>query len=217
MPERIDLEAGAIGAAPPAEQGDGAALLGHIAAHADVVIYRFRLTGEPRLEYISEAIATLVGYTPTECYADPRLVRTLIHADDVAMMAGAVEASGGSVGEIQLRWVHRDGHIVWTEQRFVVTRAADGTPLVVDGVVRDVTPREQARQERLGLLEQPEPAHSSSGSAGTARIVLADDHDLTRAGLRTVLAEDRRLRVVGEARNGREAVALVQRLRRSSC
>jgi DNA-binding NarL/FixJ family response regulator len=42
--------------------------------------------------------------------------------------------------------------------------------------------------------------------------VLADDHDLTRAGLRAVLGEDPRLQVVGEARNGHEAVALVQQL-----
>jgi PAS domain S-box-containing protein len=209
MPNGIPSEAGASGAAPLSEQQTRAALLGDIVANADVVIYRFRLGDDSQLEYISDAIATLVGYTPAECYADPQLMQKLIHADDAEAMARLLETSNGSVGELQLRWVHRDGHVVWTEQRFVVTRTADGAPLVVDGVVRDVSSREQARQERLRLLEQAEPVRRTTESA---RVVLADDHDLTRAGLRTVLGEDSRLRVVGEARDGREAVTLVQQL-----
>jgi DNA-binding NarL/FixJ family response regulator len=44
------------------------------------------------------------------------------------------------------------------------------------------------------------------------RIVIADDHDLTRAGLRSVLAQDPALELVGEARTGREAVDLARAL-----
>jgi DNA-binding NarL/FixJ family response regulator len=39
------------------------------------------------------------------------------------------------------------------------------------------------------------------------RVLLADDHTLLRQGLRRLLAEDPRLRVVGEAASGTEAVA----------
>jgi DNA-binding NarL/FixJ family response regulator len=41
------------------------------------------------------------------------------------------------------------------------------------------------------------------------RIVLADDHQLLRAGLRSLLATERDLEVIGEASDGREAVDLV--------
>jgi DNA-binding NarL/FixJ family response regulator len=44
-----------------------------------------------------------------------------------------------------------------------------------------------------------------------ARVVLADRVDLIRAGLRSALGTDSHLHVVGEARDGREAVATVQR------
>ncbi len=47
----------------------------------------------------------------------------------------------------------------------------------------------------------------------TARLVIADDHDLARAGLRTMLSGERGLEVVGEASNGREALALCRRLK----
>lgn len=44
-------------------------------------------------------------------------------------------------------------------------------------------------------------------------ILLADDHEPVRQGLRTLLSEDAQMRIVGEARNGREAVDMARRLR----
>jgi len=41
------------------------------------------------------------------------------------------------------------------------------------------------------------------------RVVLADDHQLVRAGFRVILSTEDDLEVVGEAGNGREAVAIV--------
>lgn len=50
-------------------------------------------------------------------------------------------------------------------------------------------------------------------AAGTVDIVLADDEELVRAGLRAVLEAQGDLRVVGEAADGAEAVALTRTLR----
>jgi DNA-binding NarL/FixJ family response regulator len=49
--------------------------------------------------------------------------------------------------------------------------------------------------------------------AGSARLVLADDHDLVREGIRAVLEGEPDLAVVGEASNGREAVEVCRKLR----
>ncbi|MBL8982230.1 MAG: response regulator transcription factor [Gemmatimonadetes bacterium] len=43
------------------------------------------------------------------------------------------------------------------------------------------------------------------------RVVLADDHTIVRAGLKAVLGTARDIDVVGEARDGKEAIALVDR------
>jgi DNA-binding NarL/FixJ family response regulator len=43
-------------------------------------------------------------------------------------------------------------------------------------------------------------------------VVIADDHELARAGLRSVLAETPGLEIVGEAADGRQAVELCRRL-----
>jgi len=45
------------------------------------------------------------------------------------------------------------------------------------------------------------------------RVVLADDHTVVRAGLKAVLGTAKDIDVVGEARDGKEAVALVERFK----
>jgi two-component system, NarL family, response regulator LiaR len=49
--------------------------------------------------------------------------------------------------------------------------------------------------------------------SGSARLVLADDHDLVREGIRAVLEGEPDLAVVGEASNGREAVEVCREVR----
>ena len=48
--------------------------------------------------------------------------------------------------------------------------------------------------------------------AGPARLVIVDDHELARAGLRSMLAGERGLSVVGEAENGQRALEVCSQL-----
>lgn len=50
-------------------------------------------------------------------------------------------------------------------------------------------------------------------SGDLIRVVLADDHTVVRAGLKAVLSTAKDIDVIGEARNGSEAVALVDRFK----
>jgi DNA-binding NarL/FixJ family response regulator len=50
-------------------------------------------------------------------------------------------------------------------------------------------------------------------SAAPARVLLVDDDDLMRAGLRSVLSSDDTIEVVGEAGDGRQALGSVRELR----
>ena len=44
------------------------------------------------------------------------------------------------------------------------------------------------------------------------RIILADDHGITRQGLHSLLENEPDFEVIGEAENGREAIELVRKL-----
>jgi two-component system response regulator NreC len=46
----------------------------------------------------------------------------------------------------------------------------------------------------------------------STRILLADDHGITRQGLRSLLEKESDIEVVGEAENGREAIDLVRKI-----
>jgi DNA-binding NarL/FixJ family response regulator len=49
-------------------------------------------------------------------------------------------------------------------------------------------------------------------SEDVIRIAIGDSREAMRAGLRTMLSSDENIRVVGEARNGRELLAIIQQL-----
>jgi DNA-binding NarL/FixJ family response regulator len=53
----------------------------------------------------------------------------------------------------------------------------------------------------------------SGEGAVSMRLLIADDHALVRSGLRSMLEREPGIEIVGEARNGREAVELCRSLR----
>src|SRR2546423_7078776 len=57
-----------------------------------------------------------------------------------------------------------------------------------------------------------QPGVGYNARMSTIRIILADDHDVVRAGLRGVLDRLPNVEVVGEAENGRDAVELARKL-----
>jgi DNA-binding NarL/FixJ family response regulator len=57
------------------------------------------------------------------------------------------------------------------------------------------------------------PPSPNGSSAGPIRVVLADDHALVRAGMRSLLGGMAQVEVVGEAASGEEALVLAERER----
>lgn len=117
-----------------------------LAEAAPDVIYRYRLTPAPGFDYVSSAIAAVAGYTPADCYADPDALLRLVHSDDRWLVARLRAAPEQARSPLMLRWVRRDGRVIWVENRFVPVRDEGGAIIALEGIVRDVTDRVQAYQ-----------------------------------------------------------------------
>ena len=124
-----------------------------VADRSPDLIYRYRLHPTPGWEYLNPAAEALTGYTPSEILADVEIGRSLVHPDDRRILGEVVEGSRSADDSLSIRWVRRDGEVIWTEQRVALVREVDGRPVEVVGVARDVTAA-RAVEERLRALER---------------------------------------------------------------
>jgi PAS domain S-box-containing protein len=108
------------------------------------VLFRARLVPSLAFEYVGPAITDMCGHAPEEFYRDPGLAQRMVHPDDRHLVAD-LPASAVLEGLV-LRWVHRDGHVVYTEPRSIVISDQAGVPIAIEGVVRDVSARVRAEE-----------------------------------------------------------------------
>jgi hypothetical protein len=123
-----------------------------LAEHAQDVIFRYRLLPEPAVEYLSPAVTAILGYRPDELLAGPDLLFSLVDPEDRAAFEASWRAP--EPGTLTIRWLRRDGRTAWTEQRAVAVTDEAGRLLAVEGILRDVTDRVLAEQERARLERQ---------------------------------------------------------------
>ncbi|MGQ9709168.1 MAG: GAF domain-containing protein [Anaerolineae bacterium] len=128
------------------EREEQEARLSRLAENSPDVIYRLAFS-PPRLEYVSPAIARLLGYPPEDFYTYPRLIFRLVHPEDRPLLQAALQAELPPEEPLILRWINRKGETVWAEHRHTVIRDSEGRAVAVEGIARDVTEQKRAETE----------------------------------------------------------------------
>jgi CheY-like chemotaxis protein len=95
----------------------------------------------------------------------------------------------------------------------VVSTPGEGTRVTLTVQIRRPEPVETAVVPQVVQVAAVDPADHQTPPRGTIRVLLADDHQIFREGLASVLASHSGIEVVGQARNGREALELARSLR----
>jgi diguanylate cyclase (GGDEF)-like protein/PAS domain S-box-containing protein len=109
------------------------------------VFYVLRVEPDLAMEFISDSCESLVGYTAAEHYANPGLLDLIVDQRDQALLWGALGAPFGHEIDVELRWLHRDGRVVWTHHRARKRRRDDGSA-VLEGSGRNITVLRETQQ-----------------------------------------------------------------------
>ena len=125
-----------------------------LAENAQDAIFRYRLTEPGGLEYISPAMEAISGYTPEECVADPGLLLTIVHPDDRETFTEMLDRR--VTDPVEVRWVRKDGTVVWTERRNTFVYDDAGRLVAVEGIIRDITDRKRMEEALHWVREELE-------------------------------------------------------------
>lgn len=117
------------------------------------LVYRYEFTPIQRFSYVSPSSTRIIGYTPEEHYQDPELGYKLIHPDDHHILDSLYDKDTDFNQPIRLRWIRKDGSILWTEQINTPFFDENGTLIAIEGVARDINDRVQAE---IALRESAE-------------------------------------------------------------
>ena len=115
-----------------------------LAENAVDLIYRYEFIPERHFTYVSPAAITITGYTPEEHYADPDLVIKLVHPADRSKLESITYGKQLPLEPLVLRWIRKDGTVIWTEQRNVPIYDDAGNLTAIEGIARDITDRKRA-------------------------------------------------------------------------
>jgi DNA-binding CsgD family transcriptional regulator len=99
------------------------------------------------------------AYRPDEYYADPDFSLKVIHPDDREVLVKMASLTAPET--VKLRWLRKDGAVIWAEQTMVPVFDDAGTLVAVEGVGRDITATvdaeealQRARDELEGRVER---------------------------------------------------------------
>ena len=123
--------------------------------HSPDVMYRYRFDPEPAFEYVSPSVTEMTGYTPEDHYEDPFLGMKLVHPDDRKVLEQVASGAGSLDGPLELRWVRRDGSVLWVEQNNRV-RVDEHGHRIVEGSARNITERRRTEDEKRRLQQAVE-------------------------------------------------------------
>lgn len=132
-----------------------------------------------RLEYISPGIADLCGYSAAEFCDNPHLILDIVHSEDRLLLQHYIK-SGDYSKLLTLRCLHRNGSVVWVEQRSLPSYGRHGELVALEGIIRDVSGYPQADlEQRAGDMAEREPMLMALRRIGSATLESLDlDHVL---------------------------------------
>jgi PAS domain S-box-containing protein len=121
------------------------------------------------IDYVSEHVTRMLGYTADEWLATPNFWLTIVHPDDREAAAKHAQDhfAAGDFRVNTFRWLTKDGRAIWVESHSMVMKDDDGKPAGMRGVTLDITSRKRAEDSLRFLARVSELVTASLDAQAT--------------------------------------------------
>ena len=131
-----------------------------LAENALDIIFRYRLSPMFAIDYVNPAVTRTCGYTQDEFYQQPDLGLKIIHPEDRATMEALLLERPPKNTDLVLRWVCKNGEIIWLELRFAPVYDESRNLVALEGIARDITERKQAEEQIQRQIQRLNALHT---------------------------------------------------------
>ena len=118
-----------------------------LAENSPDMIYRMSLPNG-MYEYVSPAATSIFGHTPEAWYENPCFIREIIHPDWHSYFETEWEnlLNGHVPPTYEYKIIHKDKSVRWINQRNILVKGDNGSPVAVEGIISDITDRKLAEE-----------------------------------------------------------------------
>ena len=136
----------------------------------------------------SPACVAVTGYKAAEFVANPYLWIQMVHPDDREFVTEHVRQilAGNDVPPMEHRIIRKDGETRWVSDTTILFKDASGKLLSYDGVIKDITERNQALEQNQHYLAQLQQSLEGTVRAIASIVELRDPYT---AGHQTRVAD----------------------------
>jgi hypothetical protein len=181
-----------------------------LAENAPDIVFRYELAPQRRFAYVSPVIFSVTGYSTEEYYADPDLSFKIVHPDDRHLLEGLL---GGDIGAATMRWAHKNGNIIWIEQRSALVRDPASHVVAIEGIARDISERRQLEEQLRHSQKMDAIGRLTAGVAHDFNNLLTVINGYSDLSLREIPASNPVRKKINEVRKaGDQAAALTRQL-----